>query len=280
MAKSSRPISAIKADIWCDGETITAIGPNLSAPAGAEVIDAAGNIVFPGFIDPHVHIYLPFMGTFAKDTYTTASRAALVGGTTTLIEMVCPARNDDPVESYELWKSKAAGQSACDYTFHFGVSRFDERTPDELQKIVDDGTASFKIFLAYKGAFNLDDTELYRTLELAKRWGVIVTAHCENAEMVSQLQAKLIGRRQNRHRVARALAAAGGRGRRRASPGNICRADRRARVRGAHFVLRCIARSAGGPQPRRADVGRNGDSVFCARPQLCRKARTSKGRNT
>jgi dihydropyrimidinase len=181
-----------KADIWCDGETITAIGPNLPAPAGAEVIDAAGEYVFPGFIDPHVHIYLPFMGTFAKDTYTTASRAALVGGTTSLIEMVCPARNDDPVESYELWKSKAAGQSACDYAFHFGVSRFNEKTPDELKKIVADGTASFKVFLAYKGAFNLDDTELYRTLELAKRWGIIVTAHCENAEMVSQLQQKLI----------------------------------------------------------------------------------------
>jgi dihydropyrimidinase len=113
-----------KADIWCQGETITAIGPNLPNPPGAEVIDATGKYVFPGFIDPHVHIYLPFMGSFAKDNYQTASRAALVGGTTTLIEMVCPARADDPLDSYELWKSKAAGLSACDYTFHFGVSRF------------------------------------------------------------------------------------------------------------------------------------------------------------
>src|SRR5262245_24595014 len=94
-----------RADIWCEKQTITSIGPNLSAPAGAEVIDATGKLVFPGFIDPHVHIYLPFMGTFAKDTYATASRAALVGGTTALIEMVCPARNDDPLQSYELWKS-------------------------------------------------------------------------------------------------------------------------------------------------------------------------------
>ena len=106
--------------------------------------------------------------------------------------MVCPARNDDPVESYELWKSKAVGKSACDYAFHMGVTRFDEKTPDQLKKIVDDGTASFKVFLAYKGAFGVDDTELYRTLELAKRWGVIVTAHCENAEVVSQLQRQLL----------------------------------------------------------------------------------------
>jgi dihydropyrimidinase len=137
-----------KADIWCEGETITSIGPNLSAPPSAQVIDAAGKFVFPGFIDPHVHIYLPFMGTFAKDTYATASRAALVGGTTRLIEMVCPSRADDPVEAYELWKSKASGQSACDYAFHMGVTRFNDQTPDQLRKIVDDGTASFKVFLA------------------------------------------------------------------------------------------------------------------------------------
>jgi dihydropyrimidinase len=180
------------ADILCDGETISQIGPGLAAPAGAEVIDAAGKLIFSGFIDPHVHIYLPFMGTFAKDTYETASRAALVGGTTTLIEMVCPSRTDDPLESYELWKSKAAGLSACDYAFHMGVTRFDERTPDVLRRIVADGTASFKIFLAYKGAFGIDDSELYRTLELARKLGVIVTAHCENAELVAQLQQRLL----------------------------------------------------------------------------------------
>src|SRR5262245_17697493 len=84
--------SRYRADIWCEGETITRIGAALTAPAGAEVIDASGKYIFPGFIDPHVLIYLPFMGTFAKDTYETASRAALVGGTTTLIEMVCPSR--------------------------------------------------------------------------------------------------------------------------------------------------------------------------------------------
>src|SRR6516162_1635306 len=181
-----------RADIVCEAETITRIGAALTAPAGAEVIDAAGNFVFPGFIDPHVHIYLPFMGTYAKDTYDTASRAALVGGTTTLIEMVCPSRADDPLEAYELWKSKAAGRSACDYAFHMGVTRFDDRTPEVLRRVVEDGTASFKVFLAYKGAFGIDDAELYQTLELARRLGVIVTAHCENAEVVAQLQRRLL----------------------------------------------------------------------------------------
>jgi dihydropyrimidinase len=181
-----------RADVWCEGETVTAVGAGLPAPPGAEVIDATGKLVFPGFIDPHVHIYLPFMGTFAKDNYETASRAALVGGTTTLIEMVCPSRADDPLTAYELWKSQAAGQSACDYAFHMGVTRFDEQTPEALRRVVADGTASFKVFLAYKGAFGIDDAELYQTLDLARRLGVIVTAHCENAEAVARLQARLL----------------------------------------------------------------------------------------
>src|SRR5437667_48690 len=126
--------SRYQADIWCEGETVSRIGSDLTAPAGADVIDATGKLVFPGFIDPHVHIYLPFMGTYAKDTYETASRAALVGGTTTLIEMVCPSRGDDPWEAYELWKSKAVGRSACDFGLHMGVTRFDERTPELLER--------------------------------------------------------------------------------------------------------------------------------------------------
>src|SRR6478735_8744089 len=92
--------SRYKADIWCEGESITRIGSSLSTPPAAEVIDATGKLVFPGFIDPHVHIYLPFMGTFAKDTYQTASRAALVGGTTTLIEMICPSRQDEALAGF------------------------------------------------------------------------------------------------------------------------------------------------------------------------------------
>ncbi|MEO0531454.1 MAG: dihydropyrimidinase [Planctomycetota bacterium] len=195
LIKNGRVVNADSdtiADVLCEGETITAVGKDLTAPEGAEVIDATGKLVFPGFIDPHVHIYLPFMGTYAKDTYDSASRAALVGGTTTLIEMVCPGRDEDPVEAYQLWKSKAEGLSACDFAFHMGVTRFDESTPAAMRQIVEDGTASFKVFLAYKGALGVDDEELFNTLKLAKELGVIVTAHCENESLVASLQAKLL----------------------------------------------------------------------------------------
>jgi dihydropyrimidinase len=180
------------ADIWCEDETITQIGKDLPAPAGTEVIDATGKYVFPGFVDPHVHIYLPFMGTFSKDTYVTGSQAALVGGTTTLIEMCCPARSDDALASFELWMSQAVGKSACDFSFHMGVTKFDDKSGDQLREIVRRGISSFKVFLAYKGAFGVDDTELYRTLKLAKELGVIVTAHCENETLVAERQKELL----------------------------------------------------------------------------------------
>jgi dihydropyrimidinase len=184
--------SRVTADLYVESETITAIGKNLDAPPGTEIIDASGKLVFPGFIDPHVHIYLPFMATFAKDTHQSASIAALIGGTTTYIEMCCPNRHDDALAGYQLWKDKATGSSACDYAFHMAVSKFVAETEAQLREIVKDGTASFKIFLAYKNFFGIDDAEMFQTLTLAKKLGVIVTAHCENAELVARLQQQLL----------------------------------------------------------------------------------------
>jgi dihydropyrimidinase len=185
--------SRTRADIFCEGETITRIGAGLEAPPGTQIVEAAGKYVFPGFIDPHVHITLPFMGTLAKDTYETGSKAALVGGTTTLIEMCCPSRADDPLKGFDHWMAQAAGRSACDYTFHMGATRFDGASESQLREIVGRGISSFKIFLAYKGAFGIDDTELYRTLRLARELGVIVTAHCENETLVYERQKELVG---------------------------------------------------------------------------------------
>ncbi len=180
------------ADILCEGETITRIDRDLTAPPDAEVIDASGKYVFPGFIDPHTHVYLPFMGTFSKDDYDTAGRAALIGGTTTIFDMCCPARDTEPAEGFRLWNERSAGRAACDYSFHMGVTRFDDGTPAQLREIVGKGVTSFKIFLAYKGAFGIDDTELYRALSLARELGVVVAAHCENETLVAERQRELL----------------------------------------------------------------------------------------
>jgi dihydropyrimidinase len=186
------PDARYVADIWCEGETITRIDRNIEAPAGSEVIDATGKYVFPGFIDPHTHIYLPFMGTHSRDTYETASKAALVGGTTTLFDMCCPSRAEEPLAGFETWNAQSAGKSACDYSYHMGVTKFDAGSETQLREIVASGVQSFKIFLAYKGAFGIDDSELYRTLKLAKELGVVVCAHCENETLVAERQKELI----------------------------------------------------------------------------------------
>src|SRR2546423_5322351 len=141
------------ADIYCEHERITHIDRNIDAPAGAEVINASGKYVFPGFIDPHVHIYLPFMGTFSKDTYETASKAALVGGTTTMIEMVCPSRDMSAAEGFRLWQEQAAGKSAGDYTDHIGVTRFDEENARRLREVVAAGISPFKNLRRVQGGF-------------------------------------------------------------------------------------------------------------------------------
>lgn len=200
LIKNARVITATDdyhADIFCATDTITRIdGPGeidpRSCPPGTDVIDAAGKYLFPGFIDPHVHVHLPFMGTHAKDTWETASRAALIGGTTSLIEMICPGKTDEPMAAYETWLGKAQGVSACDFTFHMGVTRYDALAEKQLRDIVRRGIRSFKVFLAYKGALGVDDRELYHTLKLAKELGVIVTAHCENETLVAERQSELL----------------------------------------------------------------------------------------
>lgn len=180
------------ADIWCEGETITRIDKNIEPPPDAEVVDASGKYVFPGFIDPHTHIYLPFMGTFSKDTYETGTKAALVGGTTTIFDMCCPSRAEEPLTGFETWNTQSAGQACCDYSYHMGVTKFDAGTADQLRKVVAAGVQSFKIFLAYKGAFGIDDGELYQVLKLARELGVVTTAHCENETLVAETQKKLL----------------------------------------------------------------------------------------
>ena len=199
LIKNGRIITATddyRADIYAADETITRIEKSIDEsklPKSTEIVDARGKYVFPGFIDPHVHIYLPFMGTFAIDDYESASKAALAGGTTTLIEMICPGPKDDPWDAYQLWKSQARKKAAVDYSFHMSVVRFDQKVREQFKRIVSDGVPSFKVFLAYKGALDLSDEHLFAAMTMAKSLGVIVTAHCENAEAIDAMQRSLLG---------------------------------------------------------------------------------------
>lgn len=180
------------ADVWCEGERITRIGPGLEAPPDATVIDARGMYVFPGFVDAHVHAHLPLKTVCSKDTYETASRAAVVGGTTCFIDFVSPEKEDDPLDAVERWNAKSEGQSACDYAFHLAVPRFDRRTEPQIREAVREGITSFKVYLAYKGSVDISDEELRGVLRLARETGAVTLGHCEDAEAIDRLQKRLI----------------------------------------------------------------------------------------
>ena len=186
------PKGAFVGDIGINGETITHIKEGEGLEGGHE-IDASGKCVFPGFIDPHVHIHLPFMGTNAIDDHESATKAALVGGTTTVIEMICPGPDDEPLAAFNEWKELAQAGACCDYSFHLAVVRFDELAKEQLRQLVhDEGVQSFKIFLAYKGALNISDEHLLELMQLAKELGVTITAHCENADSIDIMQKQFL----------------------------------------------------------------------------------------
>lgn len=160
---------------------------------GNTIINAAGKCVFPGFIDPHVHIHLPFMGTNAIDDHESATKAALVGGTTTIIEMICPGPDDEPAKAFAEWQGLAEEGCCCDYTFHLAVVRFDDLAKEQLRILVkNEGVQSFKIFLAYKGALDISDENLHELMCMCKELGVTLTAHCENAQAIDAMQKQLI----------------------------------------------------------------------------------------
>ena len=122
-------------DVFCEGEQITRIGRGLDVPPGATVIDAAGKLVMPGFVDPHVHVYLPLKTVCSKDTYETASRAALMGGTTCFIDFCSPNRDELPLQALDVWHEKSEGKSACDFSFHMAVTRNDRETEQQLREV-------------------------------------------------------------------------------------------------------------------------------------------------
>jgi len=178
------------ADILIEGETIKAIGANLNVKADKE-IDAAGMLVFPGGIDPHVHLDMPFMGTFSSDSYETGTRAALFGGTTTVIDFVLQTQGHSLKEALTDWQSRATGTAVGDYSFHMAVTDFNENTKAEIKQMVEEeGITSFKTFMAYKGALMIDDRQMVGLMKEVKQQGGMVTAHATNGDLIDFLVAK------------------------------------------------------------------------------------------
>ncbi len=177
-----------QADVLCSDGKIQEIGPDLTGPKGTEVIDAGGQYVMPGGIDPHTHMQLPFMGTVASEDFETGTAAGLAGGTTMIIDFVIPNPQQNILEAYQQWREWAE-KSVADYSFHVAITWWDETVEKDMETLVrDHGVNSFKHFMAYKGAIMADDEILVNSFTKALQLGAIVTVHAENGDLVFRLQ--------------------------------------------------------------------------------------------
>jgi dihydropyrimidinase len=183
-----------EADVKVEGRTITAIGSGIPTGTGDTVIDAAGRYVLPGFIDPHVHMELPFMGTVSVDDFETGTASGIAGGTTSIIDFCIPAPGTSLIDGLKTWKERAA-KATADYSFHMAITGWGENTANEMRAVVrDHGITSFKVFMAYKGAIMVDDHALYQVMKVAAETGAVVNVHAENGDVVWNLQRELVAK--------------------------------------------------------------------------------------
>lgn len=193
LIKNGRIVTAAEsyiADIYTEGEKIVAIGKDLKYGAD-KIIDATEKLVFPGGIDPHVHLDMPFMGTSSSDDYETGTRAALHGGTTMVIDFILQTQGDTLHNALKAWQGRSIGKAVGDYSYHMAVTDFNDAVAKEVvQMIKEEGISSFKTFMAYKGALMIDDGQMVQLMKVVKEHGGIVTVHATNGDMIDSLIAK------------------------------------------------------------------------------------------
>lgn len=183
------------ADLYIEDGIIKQVGQNLITPGGARVIEARGKLVMPGGIDTHTHMQLPFMGTFSSDDFYTGTRAALAGGTTMIMDFVLDAKGVSLLEAYDKWRSWADAKVCCDYALHVGVTWWSSQLSSELEQLTKEkGVNSFKVFMAYKDVFMLDDGDLYHVFKRCRQLGAIAQVHAENGHLIAEKSKEMVAK--------------------------------------------------------------------------------------
>ncbi|MEG0124696.1 MAG: dihydropyrimidinase [Clostridia bacterium] len=172
------------ADLAVADGKIAKIAAKIEASPQDEQLDATGLLVFPGFIDGHTHLDMDNGITVTADNFATGTRAALVGGTTTLVDFATQDRGDTLSHALSTWHQKAEGQSSCHYAFHMAITDWNARTKAELEPMFAAGVSSFKLYLAYD-ALRVSDESVFEVLTEMKRLGGVVGVHCENGDLVN-----------------------------------------------------------------------------------------------
>ena len=177
-----------RADLLIENEKIVESGRNLKADAD-KVVDVTGCFLFPGFIDAHTHFDLDVCNTTTADDFYTGSRAALRGGTTTVIDFACPNKGESLHYGLDLWHKKADGRSFCDYGFHMTIDDWNESIRAELPDMFAKGISSFKMYMTYP-AMMVGDRDMYWALKELKSLGGLCGVHCENAGVIDGMIAE------------------------------------------------------------------------------------------
>ena len=185
----------VHADLLIEGERIAAIAPKIEDKE-AEIYDAEGCMVFPGFVDAHTHLDMDTGLCRTADDFASGSRAALLGGTTTVLDFATQERKGTLKAALKAWQELALDKAWCDYGFHMAITDWHKSVADELPKLVEQGISSFKVYMAYK-QLRLTDTAIFEISRRLRLLGGLLMLHCENGELVDNLALGLIaeGRR-------------------------------------------------------------------------------------
>lgn len=183
-----------KEDVLMENGKIIQVGKNLQAE-GAQIYDASGKLLFPGFIDGHTHLDLEVANTVTADDFEKGTRAAVAGGTTMVVDFATQNRGESLKEALANWHKKADGKCSCDYGFHMAVSDWNDHVKEEIQDMIEEGITSFKLYMTYP-AMILNDGDLYKVIKELNRYGCFAGVHCENADLIDALiqEAKSEGR--------------------------------------------------------------------------------------
>ncbi len=179
------PSLSYQSNILIENGIIAAIQPGLET-SDTEIYDARGCRLFPGFIDAHTHLDMAMGPTVTADDFRTGTRAALAGGTTSIIDFATQDKGDTLTHALGKWHRKADGISACDYGFHMAIIDWNPVICNEIQSIADAGVTSFKVYLAYDN-LHVSDSAIYEILRRVGQVHGIVGAHCENGDIISKL---------------------------------------------------------------------------------------------
>jgi dihydropyrimidinase len=172
------------ADVLIEGETIKEVRPGIAAEPIHEVLDATGMLLLPGGIDAHTHLDMPFGGTTSSDDFETGTRAAAIGGTTTLVDFAIQAKGTKMRDALDTWWKKAESKACIDYGLHMIVTDLPEAGLEDMDDMVREGVASFKLFMAYPNVLMVDDATIFRALQQTSKNGALICMHAENGSVI------------------------------------------------------------------------------------------------